>query len=93
MEIEIVLPGEMTVLESHDLALAVQHKIEQLDDVERAFVHVDHQHRDEFEHKRDRELELAKHLHPKDNLFVQIYARLRSHFMRKQRSEKIIKKT
>jgi divalent metal cation (Fe/Co/Zn/Cd) transporter len=37
---EIVLPGEMTVMESHDIALALQHKIEDLDDVERAFVHV-----------------------------------------------------
>jgi divalent metal cation (Fe/Co/Zn/Cd) transporter len=37
---EIVLPGGMTVRESHDLALALQHKIEMLDDVERAFVHV-----------------------------------------------------
>ena len=37
---EIVLPGDMTVRESHDLALALQHKIEGLDEVERAFVHV-----------------------------------------------------
>lgn len=37
---EIVLPGNMTVIESHDIALALQHRIEGLDDVERAFVHV-----------------------------------------------------
>ena len=37
---EIVLPGDMTVRESHDIALALQHKIEGLEDVERAFVHV-----------------------------------------------------
>lgn len=37
---EIVLPGHMTVMESHDIALALQHKIESLSDVERAFVHV-----------------------------------------------------
>lgn len=37
---EIVLPGDMTVRESHDIALALQHKIESLSDVERAFVHV-----------------------------------------------------
>jgi divalent metal cation (Fe/Co/Zn/Cd) transporter len=37
---EIVLPGTMTVMESHDIALALQHKIESLEDVERAFVHV-----------------------------------------------------
>jgi divalent metal cation (Fe/Co/Zn/Cd) transporter len=37
---EIVLPGSMTVAESHDIALDLQHKIESLADVERAFVHV-----------------------------------------------------
>ncbi len=37
---EIVLPGHLTVVESHDLALELQHKIESLIDVERAFVHV-----------------------------------------------------
>lgn len=40
VEMEIVLPGDMTVRESHDIALALQHKIEGLDEVERAFVHV-----------------------------------------------------
>ena len=40
VEMEIVLPGDMTVRESHDIALALQHKFEGLDEVERAFVHV-----------------------------------------------------
>jgi divalent metal cation (Fe/Co/Zn/Cd) transporter len=48
---EIVLPGSMTVIDSHDIALALQHKIEAMTDVERAFVHVDHQERDGLEHK------------------------------------------
>jgi hypothetical protein len=48
---EIVLPGSMTVIDSHDIALALQHKIEAMIDVERAFVHVDHQERDGLEHK------------------------------------------
>ena len=56
VEMEIVLPGKMTVEESHDIALALQHKIESLPDVERAFVHVDHQKRDGLEHKVEREL-------------------------------------
>ena len=56
VEMEIVLPGSMTVMESHDIALALQHKIEELVDVERAFVHVDHQERDGLEHKVEREL-------------------------------------
>lgn len=42
VELEIVLPGQMTVAESHDIALALQHKIERMVDVERAFVHVSH---------------------------------------------------
>lgn len=53
---EIVLPGKMTVTESHDIALELQHKIESLPDVERAFIHVDHQKRDGLEHKVEREL-------------------------------------
>lgn len=56
VEMEIVLPGRMTVIESHDIALALQHKIEELADVERAFVHVDHEERDGLEHKVEREL-------------------------------------
>ncbi len=40
VEMEIVLPGHLTVIESHDVALALQHKIEGFEDVERAFVHV-----------------------------------------------------
>jgi hypothetical protein len=53
---EIILPGEMTVQESHDIALALQHKIESLEVVERAFVHVDHLGRDGLEHKVERQL-------------------------------------
>jgi len=56
VEMEIILPGNMTVRESHDIALALQHKIEGLDHVERAFVHVDHEKRDGLEHKVEREL-------------------------------------
>ena len=54
VEMEIVLPGSMTVIDSHDIALALQHKIEAMVDVERAFVHVDHQERDGLEHKVDK---------------------------------------
>jgi cation diffusion facilitator family transporter len=45
VEMEIVLPGVLTVSESHDIALGLQHKIEELKEVERAFVHVDYQSR------------------------------------------------
>lgn len=56
VEMEVVLPGSMTVIESHDIALALQHKIESLEEVERAFVHVDYLTRDGLEHKIEREL-------------------------------------
>ncbi len=56
VEMEIVLPADMSVRESHDIALALQHKIEELDDVERAFVHVDYETRDGLEHKIERTL-------------------------------------
>ena len=59
VEMEIVLPGHMTVVESHDIALALQHKIEELEEVERAFVHVDYLPRDAPEHKVERQLLLA----------------------------------
>eukprot|EP00607_Mallomonas_marina_P011035 CAMPEP_0182421282 /NCGR_PEP_ID=MMETSP1167-20130531/6582_1 /TAXON_ID=2988 /ORGANISM="Mallomonas Sp, Strain CCMP3275" /LENGTH=390 /DNA_ID=CAMNT_0024598245 /DNA_START=69 /DNA_END=1241 /DNA_ORIENTATION=+ len=56
VEMEVVMPANMTVAESHDIALALQHKLEGLKDVERAFVHVDHLTRDGLEHKVEREL-------------------------------------
>lgn len=73
VELEVVLPANMSVKNSHDIALALQHKVEvgllklhvvfrevdihltnsskAHDEVERAFVHVDYQVRDEPEHK------------------------------------------
>ena len=63
---EIVLPGDMTVAISHDIALALQHKIEALKDVERAFVHVDYLTRDGLEHKTERELVLGLQNNGKD---------------------------
>jgi len=65
VEVEVVLPGDMTVMRSHDIALDLQHKIEALEDVERAHVHVDYQTRDKPEHKVDRNLNEGWHLnHP-----------------------------
>ncbi|PRW57612.1 CDF membrane isoform A [Chlorella sorokiniana] len=56
VEMEVVLPGAMTVAESHDIALDLQHKLEALEDVERAFVHVDYEKRSWPEHKVERTL-------------------------------------
>ncbi|KXZ56512.1 hypothetical protein GPECTOR_1g459 [Gonium pectorale] len=51
VEVEVLLPELMTVRDSHDIALELQHKIEAIDSVERAFVHVDYEKRSLEEHK------------------------------------------
>ena len=56
VEMEVVLPPQMTLRESHDIALNLQHRIEALADCERAFVHVDYAFREAPEHKVEREL-------------------------------------
>jgi len=61
VELEAVLPSNMSVQESHDIGVALQHKIEALEEVERAFVHIDYQTRDTPEHKMERELSTANH--------------------------------
>ncbi|ETI34736.1 hypothetical protein F441_18659 [Phytophthora nicotianae CJ01A1] len=55
VELEVVVPGEMSVKLAHDIALQVQFKVENLEEVERAFVHVDYQARDYDEHVVSRE--------------------------------------
>jgi len=47
VEVDIVLPEEMPLKEAHDIGESLQIKLESLDEVERAFVHLDW----EFEHK------------------------------------------
>lgn len=50
VELEIVMPHDTVLSESHDVAVRLQHKIEALDAVERCFVHVDYQPRTVDEH-------------------------------------------
>ena len=47
IEIDIVLPEQMPLRETHDIGEALQFKIEALEEVERAFVHIDW----EWEHR------------------------------------------
>jgi hypothetical protein len=56
---EVVLPATWTLRQSHDVAMVLQHKVEALEDVERAFVHVDYTTRDYPEHKVERALGLG----------------------------------
>ena len=53
VEVDIVLPSAMTVAESHDIAEALQMKLERLPEIARAFVHIDFEttHSAESEHK------------------------------------------
>ncbi|TMW65064.1 hypothetical protein Poli38472_009231 [Pythium oligandrum] len=55
VELEVVVPADMTVKDAHDIALQLQFKVENLEDVERAFVHVDYKARDYDEHIVSRE--------------------------------------
>lgn len=41
VEVDIVLPGDMSLSEAHNIGEALQEKLENLPEVERAFVHVD----------------------------------------------------
>jgi len=47
VELDIVLDKDMSLKEAHDIGESLQIKIEQIEEVERAFVHLDY----EYEHK------------------------------------------
>jgi len=53
VELDIVLPRDMILAETHDIGESLQIKLETVPGVERAFVHVDHStdHKAEDEHK------------------------------------------
>ncbi|CAD7695510.1 unnamed protein product [Ostreobium quekettii] len=67
VELEVVFPPHKTVAESHDVAVHLQQKVEALQRVERAFVHVDYQKRDAPEHNIDwsRTSLLGDHFNPR----------------------------
>lgn len=50
VEVEIVMRPDTPLKESHDVGITLQHKIERLEEVERAFVHIDYQVRDVDDH-------------------------------------------
>lgn len=54
MEVDIVLPPEMPLRDSHDIAESLQIKLESIPSVERAFVHADYEtsHRPEVNQKK-----------------------------------------
>ena len=50
VELEVVLPKDTLLLESHDLGMELQYEIEGREDVERCFVHIDDEMRNYDEH-------------------------------------------
>ncbi|KAI9299801.1 cation efflux family-domain-containing protein [Cunninghamella echinulata] len=54
VEVDIVLPPDMPLLESHDIGESLQMKLEDLPNVERAFVHVDYETSHKPEHQKSK---------------------------------------
>jgi divalent metal cation (Fe/Co/Zn/Cd) transporter len=54
-EVDVVMPQDATLGETHDVAEELQSKLECLPDVERAYVHVDYEttHKPEHAFKKD----------------------------------------
>ncbi|KAK0061246.1 metal tolerance protein 11 [Biomphalaria pfeifferi] len=54
VEVDIILPMEMTLKEAHDIGESLQSRLENVAEVERAFVHLDYEftHKPYSEHKR-----------------------------------------
>lgn len=51
VEVDIVLPQDMILIEAHNIGEMLQEKLEQLAEVERAFVHIDFEFTHAPEHK------------------------------------------
>jgi len=58
VEVELVMDRATPLETSHDVGMLLQDQIEHMDDVERCFVHVDYEHRDEDDH--DKSVPIAK---------------------------------
>eukprot|EP00966_Prymnesium_polylepis_P073247 1700785-Prymnesium_polylepis.2 len=61
VELEVVMDEHTPLRESHDAGLMLQHKIEALPAVERCFVHVDYEYREDDDHSR--ETPVARKIH------------------------------
>ncbi|KAG6530951.1 metal tolerance protein 5-like isoform X1 [Zingiber officinale] len=56
VEVDIVLPSEMPLREAHDIGEALQEKLEQLPEIERAFVHLDYEYTHKPEHAQAQDI-------------------------------------
>lgn len=69
VEIEVVLPKNTLLFESHDLGMELQYEIESREEVERCFVHIDYEQRPYDEHVVSKVPELREKYRPgKDGL-------------------------
>lgn len=50
VEVDIVVPEDMSLTQAHNIGEALQEKLEQLPEVERAFVHIDFEYTHKPEH-------------------------------------------
>lgn len=64
VEVEIVLPKDTLLMESHDIGMELQYEIEGRDEVERCFVHIDYEQRPYDEHVVSKVPELRERYRP-----------------------------
>lgn len=64
VEIEVVLPKDTLLFESHDLGMELQYEIESREEVERCFVHIDYESRPYDEHVVSKVPELRERYRP-----------------------------
>jgi len=62
VELEVVMPSDTLLKESHDLGMELQYEIEAREEVERCFVHIDYESREYDEHVVSKVPELREHL-------------------------------
>lgn len=67
VELEVVLPKDTLLLESHDLGIELQYEIEGREEVERCFVHIDYEMRPYDEHVVSKVPELRAKYRPSAN--------------------------
>ena len=67
VELEVVMPKETLLFESHDVGMELQYEIEGREEVERCFVHIDYQTRPYDEHVVSKVPELREKYRPKRN--------------------------
>ena len=67
VELEIVLPKNTLLFESHDIGMDLQYEIEAREEVERCFVHIDYEKRNYDEHVVSKVPELLELIRKPDN--------------------------